>query len=101
MDENKAMDADRRAAEAQARERKRERRRRIFSRFAKVVTGFVVVSLTATEAMMFVMFGRTTPAVDAPFPIEDWAARNDCAFRFGNNRLRHNRHDRRFCRNDR
>ena len=93
MDENKARDADRQAAEAQARERKRERRRRIFSRFAKVVTGFVVVSLTATEAMMFVMFGRTTPAVDAPFPIEDWAARNDCAFRpfefmSGGNRLK-------------
>lgn len=49
------------------RQKKKERRKRVIKRIAKVVTGFVVVSVTATEVMMFIMFGRTDPVSKAPF----------------------------------
>lgn len=73
-------------------DQQRERRRRIFSRIAKVAAGFIVVSITATEAMMFVMFGRTDPTQKTPFEILDWAnCKNYRAhaleFRSGENRI--------------
>ena len=53
---------------------KKEKRRRVLSRFAKILTGFVVVSVTATETMMFILFGRSDRQSDAPFGLTDWAA---------------------------
>ena len=59
---------------ADEKEKKKERRKKFFSRLAKVITGFVVVSLTATEAMMFILFGRSEPVMDKPFGLAERAA---------------------------
>ena len=45
------------------------------SRVTKILTGFVVVSLTATEAMMFIMFGRTSLPSTEPFALRSWASK--------------------------
>ncbi len=73
--------------------RRRERRKKLFSTLAKVVTGFVVVSFTATEAMMFILFGRTDPPLDKPFGVLSWAAgkgyrAHTADFMSGENRLK-------------
>ncbi len=71
----------------------KEKSKRFFKRLAKIVAGFVVVSLTATEAMMFIMFGRTDPVLDAPFDILNWAKEmkykaSAVSFMSGANKLR-------------
>lgn len=95
MDESKAKQNGKQSSESPERkaEQKKSRGKKVFSRLTKIVAGFVVVSLTATEAMMFILFGRTTPASNAPFPIARWAERNNYAWRSfdfmsGRNRLK-------------
>ena len=59
--------------EGREEKKKEPRGRRIAKRITQVTAGFLVVSITATEAMMFILFGRTDPVLDRPFAILDWA----------------------------
>lgn len=54
------------------------RGKRVLKRITLVVAGFLVVSATATEAMMFILFARAGPVLDRPFDILDWAEERAC-----------------------
>ena len=74
-------------------EEKKVSGKKLAARLTMALTGFVVVSVTATEMMMFLMFGRNTPLEDKPFALYDWAAENSYAwnaleFFSGSNRLK-------------
>ncbi len=68
-DASAGKEQKRRPQEGQTRRKKRA------SRLAKIITGFVAVSLTATEALMFIMFGRTAPVSREAFGLKAVAAR--------------------------
>ena len=76
------------------RDAERAKRRKTFiRRVAKVLTGFVVVSFTATEAMMFILFGRTDTISSRPFDMLIWASERDyrsraLEFMSGSNKLK-------------
>ncbi|MBQ3668955.1 MAG: alpha/beta fold hydrolase [Clostridia bacterium] len=58
-----------------------KRGRSFVSRVAKIVTGFVMVSLTATEAMMFIIFGRSALPSTEPFTLGAWAGKYELVWR--------------------
>lgn len=60
--------------EGQEKQKGKGRGRRVIKRISQAVAGFVVISITATEAMMFILFGRADPVLDRPFAILDWAS---------------------------
>lgn len=58
-----------------------------------IAGGAAVLSAVATEIMFLVMFGRTKPVLEEPFPLADWAAEHklswtEIAFPSGENTLR-------------
>lgn len=72
---------------------RRARRKKTIRRAAVLITGAVVLSAAATEAMLFVMFGRKGDASTEPFPLREWAAEKgytwrEEAFLSGENTLR-------------
>ncbi len=74
-------------------ESKKKPRKRFAARLAMALTGFVAISVTATEMMMFIMFGRTAGIETRPFALEAWAGAQDCRwvpleFRSGDNLLK-------------
>ncbi len=60
---------------------KPERRAGFWQKIGRVLAGFVIASVTATEAMMFILFGRTTPVVKEPFLPEAWAKEQGMTWR--------------------
>ena len=55
---------------------KKRSRKKLAARLAAAVTGFVVISVTATEMMMFILFGRNSGPEDREFALHGWAAEN-------------------------
>ena len=54
-------------------EQKKKPRKRFAERLAMALTGFVAISVTATEMMMFIIFGRNAEIDTRPFALEEWA----------------------------
>ena len=52
-------------------QKKKERRNRVVRRLAIIIIGFAVLSITATEVMMFILFERSEPVLASHFTIFD------------------------------